>query len=297
MTTMFLAQAADWSMTVQAPERDDERMRSWMDLVEQKTGIVIGMERKAFLGAGLKARMKELGDTDAETYYRRMTVEHAWSEEWTKLVDRLTVHETSFFRHEPSLRLLSERVLPTLLEARDSLHVWSVGCATGEEPYSLAMLIQEQIELDGRERLFGITATDISQPALQTARAGVYGGRRADNIPADLRVRYCEELGDGKVRVAERLRRRICFAQLDVLKSGRFPLRDLDVIYCQNMLIYFPRVQRLQIVESLAQRIAPGGVLLLGPADVPCWAHPQFERIRFEGTLAFKRRGAATANA
>lgn len=298
MKTMFLMQSADWRAAAgQLAELDDDRMRSWTALVEQRTGIVIGLDRKAFLSAGLWSRMKQAGHSDFDVYYRRMSAEQPWSEEWTHLVDKLTVHETSFFRHEPSLQLLAERLLPEWLEMRNALQIWSVGCATGEEPYTLAMLMQEQIEIDGRDRLFGITATDISQPALQTARAGVYGGRRIDGIPVDLRVRYCEELGGGKLRISERLRRRICFAQLDILKSARFPMRNLDLVYCQNMLIYFPRVQRLQIVESLAQRLAPGGVLLLGPADLPCWTHPEFERIRFEGTLAFKRRGADTANA
>jgi chemotaxis protein methyltransferase CheR/type IV pilus assembly protein PilK len=295
---MFLAQSADWGvMADRWPDLDDVRVQLWTDLVERRTGIVIPAERGAFLGAGLRVRMRETGAADYDVYYRRMSAERAWSEEWTQLVDRLTVHETSFFRHEPSLQLLSEHVLPALLAERNGLQVWSVGCATGEEPYTLAMLIQEQIEIDGRECLFGITATDISQPALQAARAGVYGGRRIETLSVDMRMRFCEELGDGKLRIAESLRRRICFAQLNVLQAGGFPLRNLDLIYCQNMLIYFPRVQRLQIVETLAQRLAPGGVLILGPGDLPCWSHSEFERIRFEGTLAFRRLGADMANA
>lgn len=294
---MFLAQSADWGVMAGWPDLDDGRMQSWADLVERQTGIVIPAERKAFLGAGLRARMQETGDADYDAYYRRMAGERAWSEEWTQLVDRLTVHETSFFRHEASLQLFADQVLPTLLAERNGLQVWSVGCATGEEPYTLAMLIQEHIEIAGSDCLFGITATDISLPALQTARTGEYGGRRIQTIPVDLRVRYCEELGDGKIRIADRLRRRICFAQLDVLKAGGFPLRNLDLVYCQNMLIYFPRYQRLQIVETLARRLAPGGVLILGPGDLPCWSHSEFERIRFEGTLAFRRLGAGTANA
>lgn len=295
---MFLAQSADWGvMADRWPDLDDGRMQLWTDLVERRAGIVIPADRKAFLAAGLRARMQQTGVADYDVYYRRMAAEHAWSEEWTQLVDRLTVHETSFLRHAPSLQLLSEHVLPALLAERNGLQAWSVGCATGEEPYTLAMLIQEHIEIDGHERLFGITATDISQPALQTARAGVYSGRRVESIPVDWRVRFCDELGDGKVRIVERLRRRICFAQLDVLKAGGFPLRALDLVYCQNMLIYFSRVQRLQIVETLAQRLAPGGVLILGPGDLPCWSHSEFERIRFEGALAFRRLGAGTASA
>jgi chemotaxis protein methyltransferase CheR/type IV pilus assembly protein PilK len=97
--------------------------------------------------------------------------------------------------------------------------------------------------------------------------------------------------------MADVLRRRICFAQLNALHIEGFPLRDVDLIFCQNMLIYFPRFRRLQIIEALVKRLAPGGVLVLGPGDLPSWAHPEFTRVRFEGTLAYQRQAAATASA
>lgn len=294
---MFQAHSADWGgMADRRPDLDDGRLQVWKDLVEQRTGIVITAERRAFLAAGLRARMQQTGAADYDDYFRRLCAERVWSEEWAQLVDRLTVHETTFFRHVPSLQLFSE-LLPELLAASHSLQIWSAGCATGEEPYSLAMLTQAQIAATGGNHLFGITATDISQPALQTASAGIYSERRAQGIPGEFRTRFCDSLDHGRLQITEQLRRRVCFAQQDILKVAGFPLRGLNIIYCQNMLIYFPRYQRLQIVETFAQRLEPGGVLILGPGDLPCWSHSEFERIRFEGTLAFRRLGAGTANA
>ena len=297
---MLLAYQADWGvMKDRLPDLDDVRMQRWLDLVEDRTGIVIPQERKAFLMAGLRARMQELGIGDYDDYFRSLCMDRRWTEEWSHLVDRLTVHETSFFRHLPSLQLLTQEILPRYSarsDGRRGFQVWSLGCATGEEPYSLAMLIHRHLAGMGDGQRFGITATDISRPALQTARSGIYSERRLQGVPTELRERFCVPLGDGSIQIADELRRRICFAQLNVLRVDSFPLRDLDLIYCQNMLIYFPRVRRLQIVEALAQRVAPGGMLVLGPGDLPCWAHAEFTRIRFEGTLAFQRQVADTAS-
>lgn len=298
----MLAERTDWGvMADRLPDLDTARVHMWMDLVEVRTGIAIPAERKSFLEAGLRARIQRLGLADYDAYYRLLSTERRWSEEWSQLVDRLTVHETAFFRHEPSLRLLMDEILPTFASAspaaNQGFQAWSLGCATGEEPYTLAMLMHRYFAAEGRNRLYGITATDISQPSLQTARAGIYSARRAQGIPGDFRTQFCAELGDGCLQMKDELCRRICFAQLDVLHMNGFPLRNLHLIYCQNMLIYFPRNRRLQIIESLTSRLAPGGVLVLGPGDLPCWSHPEFARIRFEGTLAFRRQAAELASA
>lgn len=298
---MFLAQHADWGvMANRAPELDDVRMQQWTELVERHTGIVIPTERHAFLDAGVRSRMRQLRIADYDSYFRLLAKERGISEEWSRLVDRLTVHETAFFRHAPSLRLLTDEILPAFVARQGAkamgFQVWSLGCSTGEEPYTLAMSIQAYLDRIDSGPLFGITATDISRATLQSAREGIYGERRLAGLTPELRARFCTDLGDGRWQVVESLRRRICFAQLNILAARGFPLDNLDLIYCQNMLIYFPRYQRLQILEMLAQRLAPGGVMVLGPGDLPCWAHSEFERIRFEGTLAFRRQVAGTAS-
>lgn len=299
---MLLAKQADWwVMTDRLPDLNDRHVQVWLDLVEQRTGVVIPQERKAFLMAGLRSRIRDLGLADYDSYFQLLHQSGVWSREWAQLVDRLTVHETSFFRHPPSLELYTQKILPEFVARHDDsargFQIWSLGCSTGEEPYTLAMLAQQYFEDLADGRRYGITATDISQPSLRIARSGMYAERRMRGVPESFRERFCIELSDSQVQMSDVLRRRICFAQLNALHIGGFPLRDLDLIYCQNMLIYFPRSRRLQIIESLVQRLAPGGVLVLGPGDLPSWAHPEFTRVRFEGTLAYQRQAAATASA
>lgn len=299
---MHLAKQADWGvMTDRLPDLDDIHVKAWLDLVEERTGVVILRERKAFLMTGLRSRIRDLGLDDYNSYYKLLSRDQAWSREWSQLIDLLTVHETSFFRHAPSLQLLTQTILPGFVartaDTSRGFQIWSLGCSTGEEPYTLAMVTQQYFEELGDGRRYGITATDISQPSLQAARLGIYGERRMRGVSKFLRDQYCVELGDGQVQMVDVLRRRICFAQLNALHIEGFPLRDVDLIYCQNMLIYFPRFRRLQIIETLVKRLAPGGVLVLGPGDLPTWAHPEFTRVRFEGTLAYQRQAAAMASA
>ncbi len=299
---MHLATQADWGvMTDRLPDLDDRHVQAWLDLIEERAGVVILPERKAFLMTGLRARMQDLGLDDYSSYYKLLSRDQSWSREWSQLIDRLTVHETSFFRHAPSLQLLTQTILPGFVARNESssrgFQVWSLGCSSGEEPYTLAMMIHQYFDQLGDGRRYGITATDISQPSLQAARLGIYNERRMRGVTKSLRDYFCVELGDGQVQMAEVLRRRICFAQLNALHIEGFPLRDVDLIYCQNMLIYFPRFRRLQIIEALVKHLAPGGVLVLGPGDLPTWAHPEFSRVRFEGTLAYQRQAAATASA
>ncbi len=294
------AQHAWSTLTDQLPGLDDARMQKWVKLIEQRLGITIPPERRSFMMNGLRACIRETDAKDYDGYYRLLTTGPEWSQAWSRLMDRLTVHETSFFRHAPSLQLLTADILPDFLTRNTGcsrgFHAWSLGCSTGEEPYSLAILVDEYLGQNQGQVPFGITATDISQPSLDVGRQGIYRGRRLNNIPAALRDRYFHRLDDAAYKIVDHLHRRVCFSRVNVMQLRRLPLRDLDLIYCQNMLIYFSRERRLQLLQDLAERLTPGGALVLGPGDMPCWSHPEFERIRFEGTLAYRRCSASAGN-
>jgi type IV pilus assembly protein PilK len=282
-----------WSIK-QVAAMTGEQFELWQALLEERTGMTVSAERKSFLETSLSMRMRELDLDDYDEYYEYLVTGSTESRamEWTILVDRLTVQETSFFRH-PGAYSLAEDFVKRFVEHEHqdtTLDVWSVGCSTGEEPYSLAMLIEEQFR--GRKPLerYGVTATDISMPTLSKARKGVYSRRKVEMIDAHLRERYFRELGDREMEVVPSLRDRICFARVNVLELDRAPMRDMDLIFCQNMLIYFRRWRKREIANRLAERLAPGGLLVFGPGEITEWRHLQLERVHCEDALAFQRR-------
>ena len=178
-----------WSIK-NTPVMEQEQFELWQALLEERTGMTLSQERKTFLETSLSIRMRELGIADYETYYEQLVAGTTESKamEWSVLVDRLTVQETSFFRHAGSYALVEEYVQGFIANRKnESLDVWSVGCSTGEEPYSLGMLITEQFKHSNSKAYFGITATDISLPTLSKARRGVYGARKVERVDHLLR--------------------------------------------------------------------------------------------------------------
>ena len=267
---------------------DDRQFDDWIRLLESRVGLFIAPERRSFLVSGIRSRMREIGCHDYREYYRYLSGDCLQAQEWSLLVDMLTVHETCFFRHESSMRLVEEELIPAAFEYGQSFHAWSVGCATGEEAYSLAMLADDFCASRPGQGYFGVTGTDISLPSLHQAREGVYLERRLKDIPQAFRDRYCHTLEGQHFQVTEELRKRVCFSQLNLRDLETAPFAGLDLIYCQNLLIYYDRERRLQIVDQLAEFLRPGGVLVLGPGEILNWQHPNMEKVRYRDTLAYQ---------
>lgn len=282
----------NWSALASMPGMDDAEFARWADLLEKRTGVVVPPARKSFLVTSVRGRMRETGHQNFEDYYRDLHAGPEGAIEWITLVDRLTVHETHFFRHAPSFDLIANEWLPkaTGHGREDPLHAWSVGCATGEEAYTLAMVLDRHVPpARSGKRYFGVTATDVSQPALAVGRAGLYPRAKAAEIPEDLRETYAEEIDADTFAINETLRRRVGFAQFNLLDVARAPLKRLDLIYCQNVLIYFARERRRELLAALAGLLKPGGLLVLGPGEVTNFTHPSLSRVPSRTTLAFLR--------
>ena len=274
------------------PPMDAAQFRLWADLLEQRTGMRLPESRKSFLVTSLGARMRQLGFHDYGDYYRHVRAGRDGKVEWDRLVDHLTVHETRFFRHLPTLELIREEVVPAHLARAGGdaqLHVWSVGCATGEEPYSIAMVLDHALRQAGRERAFGITASDISRTALAAGRKGIYGAAQVKDVPPEYRRSYLRRLSNRRWQVVDSLRQRVCFNHLNILDLGRSPIGPMDLIVCQNLLIYYERPRRQEIAAILARYLAPGGVLVLGVGELLRWEHPRLRRIKYPNTLAYRR--------
>jgi len=282
-----------WGMKSLSPI-SDEQFELWQTFIEARTGMTIGPSRRSFLETNLAIRMREIGLSDYDAYYEQLMAGPAAEREWATLVDRLAVQETSFFRHPSSYALvrsfLAERLLKDPL--KKSLHLWSVGCSTGEEPYSLAMQMQAQLEeLQRKDVYYGVTASDISLPTLARARAGRYPERRLHTVPLAWRENFFQPVpGSKDWQIADAVKKKVAFVQLNIMELDRAPWSDMDVIFCQNVLIYFRRFRKRDILANLAARLAPGGLLVLGVGEAVEWSHPILTRVDYPDTLAFRRK-------
>ena len=266
--------------------------RDWQVLLEERTGVVLNERRRAFLQTNLSARMRELGVMDYAAYYRQVTDGPRGAVEWSTLLDRLTVQETRFFRHRASFDVLESYLRERLQQGMTQpWELWSVGCASGEEPYSLAISAAEVLRDTQHPDYFGVTGTDISLNALSKARDGQYGARRLELLDSDLCQRYFLAQDDGRFKVVPTLAARVCCARLNVLELAKAPMSGMDVIFCQNLLIYFRRWRRREILNRLAERLVPGGLLVIGVGEVAGWQHPELIPVADERVLAFTRKG------
>ncbi|PWG61991.1 CheR family methyltransferase [Spiribacter halobius] len=273
----------------------DAEFDVWAELLRERTGMRLARERRSFLITALAARMAERGFEDRAAYYAHLRAGAVGQLEWAALVDRLTVQETRFYRDAASLDWLRGAGLPALLSGlppATALQAWSAGCATGEEAYTLAMLLDEA--LAGTGRYFGVTGSDLSLRALARARRGEFPARRLAPLPTEWRERYCEPLPGERYQVCERLRARTCFLQNNLLEPASSPLPAMHLIVCQNVLIYFDRPRREQLLAELARRLQPGGLLVLGAGELSRWRPAGLERVAQDHLLIFRRRADAT---
>lgn len=277
------------------PALTDQQFADWQQLIEARTGIDFSQHRPILQG-GLSRRLRELEQTDYDAYFDRVTRLPEGLAEWQALLDYIAVKETSFFR-QPAAYELVRSYLRKRVQHATTLDLWSVGCATGEEAYSLAMVASDIIERQGTSCFLGVLATDMCSAALQQARAGVFRSKRIEQIPEPLRQRFFIEEDAQLFRAAPALRQRLCFAQANLLDADRLPALPMDVIFCQNVLVYFRRWRTRQVLDALVERLKPGGLLVLGPGEAAHWQHDALVRTAHSGVSAWLRRADVAAGA
>ncbi len=210
----------------------------------------------------LAARIRTVGSNEPEAYIELLK-ENLREQE--QLMATLSIHVSQFFRNESVFQLLEKQVLPELQEnsRRHShkLRIWSVGCANGEEPYSIALLCQKHQQA---EDLLSIVGTDLSPEALTRAKQGLFPAARVQNVSAEMLAECFVETGQ-QYQLLEEIRERVQFFRHDILADK--PFYRANLILCRNLLIYFSRAQQQQIIETLATALLPGGYLVLGRAE------------------------------
>lgn len=272
------------------PELSDEEYARWKNLLEERTGISF-LQHKSILQKGLSQRMREVGAENYNEYFDQVSAVPEGAVEWARLVDRVSVKETSFFREPLSYEACKKFLLRRLIRAKDqsdyTLDIWSVGCSTGEEPYSLAMMANDLLGYMGMQRFWGVIATDISPTALNIARAGIYSARKVNGLPVTQVEKYFVNRSDNEFEISADLKQRVCFAQRNMLDMDDAPMVPMDVIYCQNVLVYFSKENKSQVLNSLVEYLKPGGMLMIGPGEIIGWSHPSMTRLSNDSVLAF----------
>jgi chemotaxis protein methyltransferase CheR len=271
---------------------DEPGLAELRDRIRRRTGLNFPESRLPDLEAGLRRAMTGAGIGDMRAFAQRLETDTAV---FDALIGNLTVGETYFFREPAQFEVLRNRVLPELrrnLPEGAKLRVWSAGCASGEEPYSLAILLEEQ----GMAESATVLGTDVSRAALQRAREASYGIWSLRGSPGATASPNFERHGDRFVLNA-RLRRRVEFRYLNLAEDS-YPspengTAEADLILCRNVMIYFDMETVRQVARRFYRALRPGGWLLTGPSDPPLWDSAPFRTRVTDGGVLYQREDGA----
>jgi chemotaxis protein methyltransferase CheR len=245
----------------------DDTFHLMRTLIQEETGIFMRDSKKLLLANRIRRRVASLGLGSFQDYYRFIAAgDQAAAQERTRFIDAVSTNETYFFRGDNHFDALRQVVLPELFPRTRRIRLWSAGCSTGEEPYSIAMVIAEAAA--GRwEGEISVTATDISTDAVTRARQGRYEGRTLARVPPVMLRRYFEQDTGTCWRIGGRIRGMVEFRVHNLLKDD-LPGRGYDMIFCRNVMIYFDRATQGRIVDTVfAEALAPEGYLFIGHAE------------------------------
>ncbi|GAB4205094.1 MAG: protein-glutamate O-methyltransferase CheR [Roseiflexaceae bacterium] len=255
--------ASESSLRGPVPALTPAHIARLRDALARSYGVFLDALAQRVLEGALLRRLLITGG-EPDSYLDRVATREG-HDELRCLAELVLNHETFFFRNKPHMRALRETLLPELVQRKPigtPLRIWSAGCSTGEEPYSLAITVLETLGANSGTPV-EIWATDLSETALARAREGVYQGRALANVSPELLERYFTSAGRGYA-VGEQLRRMVRFEQLNLLESFPQAARNVDMIFCQNVLIYFQLDTCRAVLERFYDSLPEGGLLFLG---------------------------------
>lgn len=252
-------------------ERDHRRVAHY---IEQVAGIQLPASKRSLIEGRLRKRQRKLGCATLHDYIDLALESDNGVDERIHLIDAITTNKTDFYREPDHFRFLRTHIIERLAPRRDRgwrepLRIWSAGCSSGEEPYTLAM---EMLELrrDYPGFRFEILATDISASSLDSARRAIYPHSRVEDIPLDLRRRYLLRSRDrmaDRVRIAPEVRETVRFDTFNLLTDAYSFASPFDVIFCRNVMIYFNLADRTEIVRRFAGSLVSAGLLFIGHSE------------------------------
>jgi chemotaxis protein methyltransferase CheR len=268
----------------------DDVFRLMRDQIYKRTGMWFADNSKYLLQKRLSPRARELNFDSFQKYFYFLQYDPRADAEFDQIYDLVTTNETYFFREPAQLAAFAEEIIPEILERKRTtkIRIWSAGCSSGEEPYSIAMLLSEAGYYD--RAVFEIFASDINQQVLAKARRGHYRESAFRATDATLREKYFTRIDDGSWRIHDDIRNRVSFGRLNLYDEGRVSLLgNLDVIFCRNVIIYFDDQSKRVVVSNFYKRLLDSGYLLLGHSESLISLSTQFKLRHLKNDMVYQK--------
>ena len=248
-----------------------ETFARFKEFIETNLGIRIPPSKKIMLESRLAKRLRALKIASYEEYCEYVFSPEGYEREIQQLIDTITTNETEFFREPHHYDFLAKEILPELRTEKklDGLNIWSVAAATGQEAYTLAMVMEEYAKTTVPFR-YRILGTDISEKVLKIAQAGIYTEHQAQKIPKYLLREYCMRSKDPEedtIRFKPAIREKIIFGRLNLM-ADEYPItKKYQIVFCRNVFIYFDRPTQHKVLHRIYSHMAPGGYLFMGHSE------------------------------
>jgi len=263
------------------------------DLIYQISGIYQPQEKLYLLASRCARRMSVVNAKSPSEYLEHLTVRSNRDAELRFLLNEITIGETYMFRSPPQLEALRTVIFPPMIESKGKLgfkrlRIWSAGCSTGEEPYTLAMFLLEESEHSLKGWTFDILATDLNDRSLEVAKAGIYGDYALRNVTDSQRRKYFKPVDDKKLQVTDQLKSLIRFDRVNLSDDSKMVfLKGMDIVFCCNVLIYFDLSSKRRVVQHFYSNLVPNGYLFLGHAESLYQVDDAFRLVHLPGTTAY----------
>jgi chemotaxis protein methyltransferase CheR len=275
-------------------QMSDETFRLLRDYIYENSGIYFSDTKKLQLENRLSLRLRANNLSDFDKYYYMLKYDPQAGRELRALFDSVTTNETSFFRSPPQIQAFQEKALPEIMTTREKMgqkvmRLWSAGCSTGDEPYTMGIVVKELLQHRLPEWDVKIFASDISEKALRSARAATYNEYTLRSVPPEIKNKYFTQNGS-QYKITDEIRMLVELQYLNFNDSKRVRLmRGFDIIFCRNVLIYFDDAAKKSFVAQLYDNLNPGGYLFIGHSESLHNISRAFKLVHFPGALGYKK--------
>lgn len=283
-------------------ELTKEEFDLFRDFIHEKSGIFFADNKMYLIKNRLAKRIQELGIKSYKDYFYRVKYD-VTMKEFNYLMDLVTTNETSFYRNPPQLKSFADEVLPPMIKEKlnncgtKTLKIWSAGCSTGEEPYTLAILALEHLKSTIGWNI-EIVASDISEQVLKAARQGIYNEMTLRSTPREIREKYFTREGD-KFQIKPEVKKLVRFGFLNLNDTRKLSMYSkMDFVFCRNVMIYFSEEVKKQIVRGFYNSLVPGGYFFIGHSESLHGISKAFKLVYFKSALVYHKellRGGGAA--